>query len=208
MSKLSTEALFSYISLLRFTHPPTSLPLVQKSLSRLRPRPSHFDSVIKNHREKTDPTLPFPSELSLIKSTLSSHTPLHSPSLPEINFPPSPLTFLPPHLLHYTSTSVLSPHLDSVRYSGPSISVLTLLGTASLRLKIARPSEIDLKLTPEFGGIQILNELRKKLPETIEIELNAGEGYILSGISRYLMEHEVVGEGERYAVVFRDDLIE
>jgi hypothetical protein len=41
---------------------------------------------------------------------------------------------------------------------------------------------------------------------SIEVDVKAGEGYVLTGIGRYLMEHSVSGDGERVAVVFRDKL--
>lgn len=177
----------------------------------MRTRKSHFDTVIKNYKEKIDNSIDFTTEINRISETLKLHRHEQLNPYPKITFPSSPLKFLPPHLLHYSDNSILSCHVDSVRYSGPSVSVLTLKGEAKLRLKVAEVEEIDFKLTPEFGGVTFLEELRVVVERenngVIELDIKEGEGYILTGISRYLMEHEVVGDGERVAVVFRDEVI-
>ena len=48
--------------------------------------------------------------------------------------------------------------------------------------------------------------LREREGGAVEVDVQAGEGYVLTGVSRYLMEHAVSGVGERVAVVFRDEL--
>ncbi|GMI39808.1 hypothetical protein TrCOL_g3694 [Triparma columacea] len=206
----TNRLLHSYLGLLRFNHPTTSLPSVLKSLKRLRTRATHFDGVIEGYKEKIEHNIPFESEIKTVKDTLTSHEPEELPPYPSLNFPPSNLTFLPPHLLHYSSNSKLSPHVDSVRFSGPSVSVLTLSGSCTLRLTVAPPEEVDFALTPGNVTPAHLETLREILREreggAVEVDVQAGEGYVLTGVSRYLMEHAVSGVGERVAVVFRDEL--
>ena len=136
-----------HLTLLPFRHPPAPLlPFARSALSRLRPSRSHFDSVITNYAEMEAPPTPlFKGLLSSLNAAIERH--------PDFELPKPTIEWKAPHLIRYLPTGLVSPHVDSVRYSGGAVAVLTLEGERTVTLRRAPDEEVDWGLTPfGFGG--------------------------------------------------------
>ena len=116
------------------------------------------------------------------------------------------LDWLPPHAILYPpsdpSEQQLKPHVDSVRFSGKYVCGYTVQGGDERLLRLKWDDH-------GCDGRPVSHPLRDSVDQ-ITIPLNTNSGYILSGPSRYLMTHEVVGGGveDRIAVILRDVLEE
>ncbi|KAJ8606087.1 hypothetical protein CTAYLR_005200 [Chrysophaeum taylorii] len=81
-----------------------------------------------------------------------------------------------PHALDLAPNGHIDPHIDSVKFSGSTVAVLSLVNAATLRLG---PSELRVE------------------PRSL---------YVLQDEARYDHEHAILPEGRRLSLIFRDEV--
>ena len=142
------------------------------------------------------------------------------------------VNWLPVHAIHLKEKGILSPHVDSVKFSGGIVAGISLLSTSIMRLKPASPSELASSTSSLNYGNEKSEELNEKKRENNEennqlnqkcLE-NAGHVdlflpplslYVLSDMSRYKYTHEILESGSCFInekdgdkiMVHRDDRI-
>jgi len=123
--------------------------------------------------------------------------------------------WLPCHAIDYHSNGELNPHVDSVRFSGKTVSSLSLLSSGVMRLRPAPPMDD----APEDTGNSYQTIVKPDLSAGhVDLLLPPRSLYILTGASRYEYTHELlppnssvfrgsdVPRERRMSVIFRDAL--
>jgi len=95
-------------------------------LKKLRYEPGHYDNVIVNFREVEKPAWTQGTNATVIERLKDQ--------VSRFMAAPSPVDFLPPHVLDLNDTGYIKPHVDHVSYSGVVIAGLSLLSTSVMRL--------------------------------------------------------------------------
>jgi alkylated DNA repair protein alkB family protein 7 len=185
--------------------------LSRYTIFRKRYQKGHWDQVISDYREiELDLDNIFlqnvPSETNLCRGVIERIR----RHLEMVHFATAPdekrmdktkaIEWLPCHAIDLRKDGVLSPHVDSVRFSGDIVAGLSLKSCSIMRLK------------PQ----------NQEKAEWVDLFLPPSSLYVLSGVSRYLYTHELlpsgavfhVGEKEiipverqdRISIIFRDAL--
>ncbi|GKY94236.1 alpha-ketoglutarate-dependent dioxygenase alkB 7, mitochondrial [Mayamaea pseudoterrestris] len=165
-------------------------------LKRRRYEKGHWDSVIAKYKELelSDDSLLSPEIVSVFDRIRSL---LHANHLSFVE----QVHWLPPHVIDLHSDGELNAHVDSVRFSGLTVSGLSLLSPCIMRL---RPSSDALD---EWQG--------GSMDGHVDLLLPPRSLYCLSGPSRFRYSHELLSSGSlfqgdavardrRLSVVFRD----
>lgn len=135
---------------------------------------AHWDNVISRYRELelTEAVLP-----DTIKPIISSLKVKIECCLKER------VNFLPVHVIDLAKTGFISPHIDSIKFSGKLIAGLSL---QSERLMHLVHSEVEAEAEPKKLGV---NE-----PQSIEIRLPPRSLYILTDLLRYNYSHQIYAD--------------
>jgi alkylated DNA repair protein alkB family protein 7 len=169
--------------------------ITHTNFQRRRYERGHWDSVIINYKEVelSDDSLvpPISRIFERIQSLLSAN---HLPS-------DKPVQWLPPHVIDLHAQGQLNAHVDSIRFSGVTVSGLSLLSPCIMRLKPSSDALYDWKEGRMEGHVDLLLP-----PRSV---------YCLTGPSRFRYSHELlpsgslfqnkaVHRGRRLSVIFRD----
>lgn len=110
--------------------------------------------------------------------------------------------FLPVHAIDLAQDGVISPHVDSVKFSGELIAGLSLVSTRILRLS---PNIND------SDSVKRLTELNYDLGKSYDIILPPHSIYIIKGLLRYHFTHAIIDNQingdptlRRVSLMFRD----
>nr|ACO10554.1 Alkylated DNA repair protein alkB homolog 7 precursor [Caligus rogercresseyi] len=93
------------------------------------------------------------------------------------------------HILDLASNGLIKPHVDSIKFCGSTISVLSLLSSSIARFRVESDRETY-----------------------VDVPLPARSLYILKGASRYDFTHEILGpeedlnKGRRISIVIRNEV--
>ena len=173
---------------------------INTNISRRRYEKGHWDAVIVNYKE-----------LELLDQTVSPEitraldrirTLLQSQHLP----PSSSLAtnWLPPHVIDLHAQGELNAHVDSVRFSGLTVSGLSLLSSCIMRLKPSSDAHDEWK-----------QDQTMSMDGHVDLLLPPRSLYCLSGPSRFRYSHELLLSGSlfrnqaiprqhRLSIIFRD----
>ena len=126
----------------------------------------------------------------------------------------SDVRWLPCHAIDYHSNGELNAHVDSVRFSGKTVSGLSLLSSGVLRLRPAPPMDDAAEAGDSYQTI-----VKPDLSAGhVDLLLPPRSLYVLTGASRYEYTHELlppissifrgseVPRERRLSVIFRDAL--
>eukprot|EP00698_Gefionella_okellyi_P003990 TRINITY_DN13699_c0_g1_i1.p1 TRINITY_DN13699_c0_g1~~TRINITY_DN13699_c0_g1_i1.p1 ORF type:complete len:234 (+),score=43.84 TRINITY_DN13699_c0_g1_i1:75-776(+) len=155
---------------------------IEPMLKRSKYEYKHWDNVIIGYREVQKSPALFPDACRAVLER------------PRALFPAG-TSLLPVHILDLERTGFISPHVDSVKFSGPTLCGLSLLSDCIMRLR--HPT-----VTSEY----------------VELLLRARSLYVLTGPARYEWAHEIlpgeeqlfdgrepVRRGRRISLLFRDE---
>ena len=142
----------------------------------------HWDSVIAHYKEVELETVPtnVSELLSRLRATIRVMLRDHD------------IAFIPPHALDLDKGGSISPHVDSVKFSGDLIAGLSLCSTRILRLSAA-PQEFKRAgdspaTTLDSAGARVIDEHELYLPPR--------SLYLLRGPLRYDYCHAILGKGD------------
>lgn len=160
-------------------------------LSRQRYQSEHWDYAITNFRE-----LEKKSWRPVNKPVIDRLKKLTVQSL--VTPPPTGTTVeqlvLPlVHVLDLGETGEIKPHVDSVRFCGDCVTVLSLLDHSILRLAVASPSEI-VGVPSDRDDLQTMD-----LPPVgswVDLLIPRRSVYVMRGVSRYLCTHAILSNDE------------
>ena len=153
--------------------------VVEKRLKRRRYERDHWDSVIVNYRESevADRFLGGGAWLAVSRARAL---------LAEEH---GCAAFLPAHAIDLAADGAITPHVDSVKFSGGVVAGLSLLSPATLALGAADPAT----------GEEITGGAR------YEARLAPRSLYVLAGEARYAYAHAIGGlDGRRLSLILRD----
>lgn len=164
------------------------LQYLDKIFSRKRYEKNHFDSVISAYKETEllDNNLR-PTEFDTILKRVSEYV-LRVSGVKKL---------ISPHVIDLDVDGVISPHVDSVKFSGGLIAGLSLNSTRMMRLCRAEvdPVAISYNDSFDFSSISTVNEdgisvipLDSNI-DSVNIELPPRSIYFLQGPSRYLCKY-------------------
>ncbi|BHF75846.1 Alpha-ketoglutarate-dependent dioxygenase alkB 7, mitochondrial [Sparganum proliferum] len=162
------------------------------ALMRLKYQTSHWDSAIENFREtekKNWRKINQPVLERLKQLTLNTEKEDKKPEgAPETSSFSDLLPLI--HVLDLAPSGWIKPHVDSVRYCGGVIAVVSLLSDSIARLAIASPSEVAAlteQLPASRPGLQ--------LPPPgafADLFVPRRSVYVMRGVSRYRMTHAIL----------------
>lgn len=144
-----------------------------KPLKRRKYEGNHWDDVISKYKEIQVIETNYQPE---VQDIINKCKTIVSKALKkEINF-------LPPHLIDLAQDGQISPHVDSIKFSGDLIAGLSLLSTRILRLEQCVHEDNIVKGSGD-----------KPHPTYFEIYLPPRSMYILRGSLRYDFTHAILG---------------
>jgi alkylated DNA repair protein alkB homolog 7 len=173
----------------------------------------HWDAVIVKYKE----TELFDEESVLSPQSRSALDRIRS-HIHERHFDPptSPVRWLPCHVIDYHANGELNAHVDSVRFSGKTVSGLSLMSPAIMRLRPAPDVE---GLDSDSNSYHVTFQTARNDAGHVDLLLPPRSLYVLSRASRYLYTHELlpnnssflgsaapVVRSHRMSVIFRDAL--
>ncbi|VDL85414.1 unnamed protein product [Schistocephalus solidus] len=161
-------------------------------LTRLKYQTSHWDSAIENFRETekknwrkvNQPVIERLKELALHAEKQDKKP----EGIPEINDYSALLPLI--HVLDLAPSGWIKPHVDSVRYCGGVIAVVSLLSDSVVRLAIASPSEVA-TLTEQLPASRPGLQLPPPGAFT-DLFVPRRSVYVMCGVSRYRMTHAIL----------------
>jgi alkylated DNA repair protein alkB family protein 7 len=151
---------------------------LQMRLGRRRYMGSHWDSVIAGFREielRVEDEDQWPPELRVVTVRMQSTV---------TALLDRPIEYLCPHLIDLSPTGRISPHVDSVKFSGGIIAGLSLQSTRIMRLQREGCHGDD---------------------DVVELLMRPRSLYLLTGEMRFDYAHEVLGAGSRPPLLFPDN---
>mmetsp|Transcript_15085 Transcript_15085/g.19723 ORF Transcript_15085/g.19723 Transcript_15085/m.19723 type:complete len:255 (+) Transcript_15085:117-881(+) len=171
---------------------------IKSRMKRRRFERGHWDAVILQYKE----TELVEHDGSLSHTTLDILTRIRS-QLAKTHFVKDPhLVWLPSHAIQLREDGDLKAHVDSVRFSGDLVAGLSLASSCIMRLKPAANEEGE-EQDLSKGFVDMLLEPRSL--------------YAITGPSRYLYSHELLGDKDvfapkniivnredRFSIIFRD----
>ena len=170
----------------------------------MRPKKQHWDDVIAGYKEMElhDPTGKVQTAVRDVQSAFRTAI---ADGHADPDEPQFTINWLPTHALAYPPApeggeQQLKPHVDSTRFSGEYVCGYTLKGGGERVLRLRWSEDPECVEVPE-------SDLRREdRGMVVDVPLQEGSGYVLSGMARYNMTHEVVGGGgeERIVAMFRD----
>ena len=154
---------------------------VEKKLRRMKYESSHWDAVIHGYREIQKLTW-LEATQPIIQRLRSMVTP---PLLPHT------------HVLDLSTDGLITPHIDSIQYCGPSLAVLSLLSDAVMKLEHTERDDQWFKVLIKRYSVYVLDgRLRYAYKHSI---LN-GESAVVNGVK--------VEKGRRLSFIVRSDVTE
>jgi len=102
----------------------------------------------------------------------------------------SKVQWLPCHAIDLRKDGLLSPHVDSVRFSGGIVAGLSLQSSSIMRLKPVNDDQL------------------KDTCHHVDLFLPPLSLYVLSGLSRYKYTHELLNSGQMFHVQRNNELIQ
>ena len=154
--------------------------VVDGRLGKRRYERDHWDGVIDNYREGEIPErFLCPTARAAVDRVRETLATRHGAT-----------RFLPPHAIDLAdSESAISPHVDSVKFSGGLVAGVSLLSAATMSLcKADAATGEELPEGPRYS-----------------LRLEPRSLYVLAGDARYSHAHSVVAlDGRRVSVIFRD----
>lgn len=196
---------------------------IQLRMKRRRYEKGHWDAAINNYKEIE---LPLPSELTIGGGGIGGGGGQHSLSdlsvaainrirheLEEKHFGPDgardqeertkdrlPIQWIPCHGIDLKKEGQLTAHVDSVRYSGLIVAGLSLVSSSIMRLRPAA----EYNNNDDGTGKQHLYEPKaSEAPDDghVDLYLPPRSLYVLSGVSRYIMTHELLPDGSEFEML-------